>query len=134
MELLRELKKAGLDTTQATLSRDMKQMKVTKTPTIDGDYRYKLPENNVVRHIPTPQTITQMMTGTGFLSLRVAGNIAVVRTKPGYASSIAYHIDSANIAGIIGTIAGDDTIFLAIDDSPAKEETVKKLAEILSPE
>jgi transcriptional regulator of arginine metabolism len=133
-ELLVELRKVGHNVTQATLSRDMKKMKVTKQPTSLGGYCYKLPETSIVRRSPVPQTISEMMNGTGFLTLRVSGNIAVVRTKPGYASSIAYHIDTANIAGILGTIAGDDTIFLALDEAGDKETTVRRLGEILRPE
>lgn len=133
-ELVMELRKVGIHVTQATLSRDIKQMKITKTPTVDGGYLYKLPESNTIRRRPAPQTISEMMSGTGFLTLKVSGNIAVVRTKPGYASSIAYHIDSASIAGILGTIAGDDTILLVFDEAIDKETTVKSLANILNPE
>ena len=133
-ELVKELHKCGINITQATLSRDMKQMKITKTTTADGMYRYMLPQNSAIRRTIAPQTISEMMSGTGFLTLKVSGNIAVVRTKPGYASSIAYHIDTANLAGVLGTIAGDDTIFLVLDETTDREDTVKKLAGILNPQ
>ncbi len=133
-ELVKELRKVGIHVTQATLSRDIKQMKITKTPTVDGGYLYKLPESSTILRKTTQQTISEMMSGTGFLTLKVSGNIAVIHTKPGYASSIAYHIDSANIAGILGTIAGDDTILLVLDEAIDKEITVKSLSNILNPD
>jgi transcriptional regulator of arginine metabolism len=56
------------------------------------------------------------MTVPGFKSINFSGNIGVIHTRPGYASSIAYNIDNSDIPEIMGTIAGDDTIFIAIKD------------------
>ena len=128
------LKKRGIVVTQATLSRDLRKLKVAKVPTADGNYIYKLPENSIVRRVHTPQYVGEMMSTSGFLSLRVSGNIAVVRTTPGHASSIAYHIDSANIPGILGTIAGDDTIFITLDEAEDRGDTVRQLGEIFNRE
>ncbi|MDL2212467.1 arginine repressor [Bacteroides sp. OttesenSCG-928-J23] len=121
-ELLVELREKGFRLTQATLSRDLKQLKVAKASTVDGKYIYVLP-NNIMYKRPTAEPVTrEMMRDNGFQSLQFSGNIAVIRTRPGYASSIAYDIDNRNFSDIIGTIAGDDTIMLVLHESASQNE------------
>lgn len=112
-ELLGELNKEGFQLTQATLSRDLKQLKVAKAATMNGKYIYVLP-NNIMYKRNTDQSASEMMRHNGFVSLQFSGNIAVIRTRPGYASSIAYDIDNRDFTDILGTIAGDDTIMLVL--------------------
>ena len=110
-ELLDYLKKENLGVTQATLSRDLKQLKVAKASSMTGKYVYVLPNSTVYRRLPeTDSPVSEMMKYTGFISINFSHNIAVIRTRPGYASSLAYDIDNQDLNEIVGTIAGDDTI------------------------
>lgn len=113
-ELLNELRKDGFELTQATLSRDLKQLKVAKAASINGNYLYVLPNETMYRRVHSPQKATEMMSTSGILGINFSGNIGVIHTRPGYASSVAYNIDNAEIPEIMGTIAGDDTIFIVI--------------------
>ncbi len=113
-ELLQELAKEGFQLTQATLSRDLKQLKVAKAASMNGNYVYVLPNNTMYKRMTDPLSASEMLRHNGFLSIEFSENIAVIKTKPGYASSLAYDIDSNHFIEIIGTIAGDDTIMLII--------------------
>lgn len=73
-----------------------------------------------------------MLQTTGFLSINFAGNMAVIKTRPGYASSIAYNIDNSSIDEIIGTIAGDDTIFIVIREGYSKDSVIEGLRAVIS--
>ena len=92
-ELLQELNREGFELTQATLSRDLKQLKVAKAASMNGKYVYVLP-NNIMYKRSTDQSAGEMLRNNGFISLQFSGNIAVIRTRPGYASSMAYDIFS----------------------------------------
>lgn len=113
-ELLQELAQEGFQLTQATLSRDLKQLKVAKAASMNGNYVYVLPNNTMYKRMTEPLSAREMLRHNGFLSIEFSENIAVIKTKPGYASSLAYDIDSHNFNEIIGTIAGDDTLMLII--------------------
>lgn len=115
-DLLKELRDEGFPVTQATLSRDLKQLKVAKAASINGQYVYVLPNETMYHRIHTPLKAVEMMTVPGFLNINFSGNLGVIRTRPGYASSIAYNIDNSDIPEILGTIAGDDTIFIVVKD------------------
>lgn len=124
-ELLNLLKKDGFDVTQATLSRDIKQLKVVKSPDIEGNYVYILPsENNYAR---------KYYSGTnqipyGSASIEFSGQLAVLKTRPGHASGLAAEIDSRAQHEILGTIAGDDTILII----PREGFTRKEIIDVLS--
>ena len=109
-ELLTALQKEGFKLTQATLSRDLKQLKVAKAASMSGNYVYVLPNETMYKRVNTPNTIREMMKVPGFISVNFSGNIGIIKTRPGYASSIAWNIDNSDIPEILGTIAGDDTI------------------------
>lgn len=115
-ELLDELRKEGFVLTQATLSRDLKQLKVAKAASMNGNYLYVLPNETMYRRIHTPLKGTDMSHSSGIIGINFSGNVGVIHTRPGYASSVAYNIDNAEIPEILGTIAGDDTIFIVIRD------------------
>lgn len=119
-QLLDELSKEGYTLTQATLSRDLKQLKVAKTATANGGYSYIIPEQKNYRRVM--YSSPPINNRWGFTSIQFSGNIAVVKTKPGYASSLASDIDSRNIPEIIGTIAGDDTIMLIMAEGASQED------------
>lgn len=130
-ELLKELTLEGYNLTQATLSRDLKQLKVAKAASISGKYIYVLPNNTLYKRISEPHPIANMPISNGFISLRFSGNVAVIRTRPGYASSIAYDIDNGHIEEILGTIAGDDTIMMILNEGVTRTEVVKSLRRII---
>lgn len=129
-ELLHLLEKDGYDLTQATLSRDLRQLKVAKIANGEGKYFYAITENKnrMNNNIHYANTIV----GRGFLSLNFSGNIAVIRTLPGYASSMAYHIDNQSNGEILGTIAGDDTIMLVLHEDAILQSVYDHLKVVLS--
>lgn len=114
-ELLTALASEGFELTQATLSRDLKQLKVAKAASMNGKYVYVLP-NDIMYKRTGEQTAGEMLMNNGFVSLQFSGNLAVIRTRPGYASSMAYDIDNHESTDILGTIAGDDTIMLVLGE------------------
>lgn len=130
-ELLEALQNEGFKLTQATLSRDLKQLKVAKAATMNGNYVYVLPNVTMYKRVSTPNQIREMMQVPGFLSINFSGNMGVIKTRPGYASSIAYNIDNSDIPHILGTIAGDDTIFIVIKQGVTEEEVVAALSEVV---
>ena len=130
-ELLSALQKEGFQLTQATLSRDLKQLKVAKASTLNGNYVYVLPNDTMYKRVSTPGNIREMMQSSGFLSINFSGNMGVIKTRPGYASSIAWNIDNSDIPQLLGTIAGDDTIFIVIKEGYTHQEIVDVLNEII---
>lgn len=130
-ELLDALQKEGFKLTQATLSRDLKQLKVAKAATMNGNYVYVLPNITMYKRVSTPQQVREMMQVPGFISINFSGNMAVIKTRPGYASSIAYNIDNSDIPQIIGTIAGDDTIFMVIRQGVKEDEVINALSVVV---
>lgn len=130
-EVLKALKKEGFTITQATLSRDMKQLKVAKAASMNGKYVYVLPNETMYKRVTTPRQASEMLITPGFLSIQFSGNMGVIRTRPGYASSIAYNIDNAHIPQIIGTIAGDDTIFIVKAEGITNKEIIAALSTII---
>ena len=130
-ELLNALSKEGYNITQATLSRDLKQLKVAKAASMNGKYVYVLPNETMYKRVSKVASIKEMMQSTGFRSINFSGNMGVIKTRPGYASSIAYNIDSSDLPQILGTIAGDDTIFIVKGVGGSNEEVVEGLRHIL---
>ena len=130
-EVLQALAKEGFNVTQATLSRDMKQLKVAKASTLNGKYVYVLPNETMYKRVSTPRSALEMLQTSGFVSINFSGNMGVIRTRPGYASSIAYNIDNSDIPQIIGTIAGDDTIFIVIKQGVSPEDVKDSLERVI---
>lgn len=130
-ELLQALQKEGFQLTQATLSRDLKQLKVAKASTLNGTYVYVLPNDTMYKRVTTAGNIREMMQSSGFVSLNFSGNMGVIKTRPGYASSIAWNIDNSDIPIILGTIAGDDTIFIAIKEGIKHQEVIEALSDVV---
>ena len=130
-ELLAALRKEGYVVTQATLSRDLKQLKVAKAATMRGNYIYVLPNVTMYKRVSTPAQVKEMRQVPGFLSIHFSGNMGVIKTRPGYASSIAYNIDASHISCILGTIAGDDTIFIVVAEGTQQKDVVSALAAVV---
>ena len=72
-----------------------------------------------------------MMKVPGFVSINYSGNMGVIKTRPGYASSIAWNIDNSDIPEIIGTIAGDDTIFIVIKEGVRHQDVTDALSDVV---
>ena len=130
-ELLAALQKEGFKLTQATLSRDLKQLKVAKAASMSGSYVYVLPNETMYKRVSTPNSIREMLKVPGFVSINFSGNMGVIKTRPGYASSIAWNIDNSDIPEIIGTIAGDDTIFIVIKEGVRHQDVSEALSEVV---
>jgi len=121
-ELLSLLERQGFSMTQATLSRDLKYLKVAKMPDSEKGYIYMLTE----RQLNDPSE-NENIPITGFVSIDFAQGMAVMKTLPGHASSIAYALDNLNSYEIAGTIAGDDTILIIPRDGVTKGDLTNLL-------
>lgn len=129
-ELLSRLYVQGFELTQATLSRDLKQLKIAKVATADGSYLYVLPGNPL--HNSKGRTLhEQQVARGGFVSIDFSANIAVIKTRPGYASGIAYDIDASNLSGVLATVAGDDTILVVIREGYSHDDISAQLKEVI---
>jgi len=126
-ELLNLLKSEGFEVTQATLSRDIKQLKISKIPDAEGNYIYTLPQENNYT-ISSLQEKSKEQVPYGFATIEFSGQLAVMKTRPGYASAVASDIDARAQHEIMGTIAGDDTILII----PREGITRKEIIEVLS--
>lgn len=130
-DILTELIREGFEVTQATLSRDMKLLKIAKASSMNGKYVYVLPNETMYKRVTRPKTAKQMLQAPGFVSIQYSGNIAVIKTRPGYASAIAYNIDNSNIIEILGTIAGDDTIVTILTEGADRGRLERKLMQVI---
>ena len=122
-ELAAELSRRGITATQVTLSRDLRELAIVKTP--EG-YRRR---DAVAQASTSPDHLARVL--HEFLrQANVAQNLVVLRTNPGSANAVALALDTANLAEIVGTVAGDDTIFVAVPDSAAARRLERKLTDL----
>lgn len=126
-ELCEELRNRGYDVTQATVSRDMKELSLVKIPDGSG-YRYALPENQSRK--PSNVRMRRVFQDS-VIGYNHSENIIVIKTVPGAAQSIASLIDSLDNPLILGTVAGDDTIFMVIKNKEAIVEVLQLFRELL---
>ena len=127
--LLGLIRGEGFECTQATLSRDLHEMKIVKVPNSEKGYVY-VPASGKLSVPEKKQSKTSHL-ADGFRDLNISANLGVIRTLPGYASSIALVIDNAQHEEILGTIAGDDTILVVLKENVTKDEVKKALSKIL---
>ena len=127
-ELSALLEKDGFRVTQATVSRDIRELKLTKIPTASGRQKYAVitdaPENLSKKY--------ERVLREGFLSMDMAQNILVIKTVSGLASAVCAAIDAMKMREIVGSIAGDDTIMCAIrtvDDTYAVMKKIRRIVE-----
>ena len=125
-ELLNKMIEQGYDVTQATLSRDLKQLKITKSLDNNGEYRYLL--TNLAFN-PTNEADTVKTIGVN--SLEFSGQLAVMKTRSGYAGGIAAEIDAHAADAILGTIAGDDTILIIPREGFSRIEIINILSNLI---
>jgi len=127
-QLIVELAKVGIESTQATVSRDIKELHLIKELTSRGTYRYAVSDrpdtqNNTIR--------LKAIFKESVTSYANAQNIVVIKTLPGLAPAACGAIDSMGIRNIIGSIAGDDTGFLAMNDVTSAERFCKEIEDML---
>ncbi|MDP9067173.1 MAG: arginine repressor [Actinomycetota bacterium] len=124
-DLVAALRAAGHDVTQATISRDLQEVGAIKVK-IGDQVAYRLPdETSRARSARLGRTLQRELEEFA-IDLKVAGNIAVIVTLPGHAAAIARAIDLAGVEGVVGTIAGDDTVFAATSDAVVAAELVDR--------
>ena len=96
-----------------------------------GRYFYVLPGEAAYKRVSTPRRTTGMQLTSGFVSLHFSGNMGVVKTRQGYAVSLASNIDSCGCSTILGTVAGHDTIFILVKEGVEPREVEEELAGII---
>jgi transcriptional regulator of arginine metabolism len=111
-ELRRKLKEVGISVTQATLSRDLKELGVVKVVGSQGEYQYAASE--IARDAPV-------------VTCEVSGNLVVVRTSVGMAPAVAYRIDAMKQSEILGTVAGENTLLVVV----AEDADIQRVREYL---
>lgn len=126
-ELAEELQKCGFNVTQATVSRDIKELRLIKVLTEDGRYKYAAIKPNESFMV---ERLTNMLSES-LVDVDYAGNIVVLKTLSGAASVVAEAVDTLNWKGIVGTIAGDNTIFVLVRDIGMVEEVVEKFNKLI---
>ena len=120
-ELLAALRAEGIDCTQTTLSRDLKQLRISKVRVRNGHNVYALPrEGHFEPVVPTLEEINQAK-----WCLNFSGNLMVVHTPPGHASIVAYDVDNIKHPFFLGTVAGDDTVIVVLAEGVDREAASK---------
>ena len=124
------LKESGFDVTQATVSRDIKELQLIKTLTPSGQYKYALPE---ITGRQTTGRFVKIFKNT-IQTVACSGNIIVVKTLTGCANAACEAIDSLDFPHIVGSLAGDNTVFLVCDDPKNTASLVRQFEKMLSDE
>jgi transcriptional regulator of arginine metabolism len=122
--LLSHLVAQGFLVTQATLSRDLKLLKVGKVSQGEDGYFYTLPSEEERRE--SEKSYLQDFL-RGFVGLDFSGNLGIVRTLPGHANSVALALDNVSIKEVLGTVAGDDTVLLVLRETSTSRDFIEKL-------
>lgn len=126
-DLAQLLKDSGFDVTQATVSRDIKELRLNKVLSDKGVYKYTPAE----RVESTSVNVLMRMFSESVVSLETSGTLVVIKTISGSANIAAEAIDSMKWPEIVGTLAGDNTIFIAVNDNSTSEFVMGKLRNII---
>ena len=125
-EQLRErLMEAGVRVTQATLSRDLQTMNIVKVFDSENGYVYAFSRGSEERDNTSADIRLDLM--KEIKDIKFSGNLAVVKTKLGYATGVAFEIDRLNIPDIVGTIGGDDTLLVVLKEESNPESFLRAL-------
>lgn len=127
-ELAEHLKRLKIDVTQATVSRDIRELRLVKVLSSSGKYKYAPINQN------TEGTTSRLIKifKNSIVSVNIAGHMLVIKTLPGAAQVCASAVDSLGLEDIAGSIAGDDTIFVAISDMDRVKEIASTLESLLN--
>jgi transcriptional regulator of arginine metabolism len=124
--LLALLIRDGFEVTQATLSRDLKALRVGKVSAPDGSYVYALPEESDRSRDEWIRDFQR-----GYLSMESSGNLVVLKTLTGHAQATALALDNFEVREVLGTVAGDDTILIILRQGTDFEALEKSLLELM---
>ncbi|MBO4280704.1 MAG: arginine repressor [Lachnospiraceae bacterium] len=129
-ELTDLLNQSGYRVTQATISRDIREMKITKMPIEKGRQRYVC----ISRNDASEESLLRYcrILKDALVSMDTAQNILVIRTNAGMAMAVAAAIDGIHIPSIVGSLAGDDTVFCAVKSAEEAEEVMIKIGKIIN--
>lgn len=125
-ELIDRLRQSGFDVTQATVSRDIRELKLSKVMTAKGSYKYLQPVRNEAAAPKFNSALTESI-----IKVDCSGNIIVLKTYPGMAQAVATGIDAINISDILGCVAGDDTIIIVIRSAQSATEISERLKQMM---
>ena len=126
--LLAELRACGVKATQATISRDIKELRLVKEQTPGGAYRYTQAAGSAERN--TSGRLLNIFR-EGVISFDLAQNIVVVKTMPGLASAAGAALDGMEIDGFVGSLAGDDTVLIIMRTNDAAETFYNEIQSLL---
>jgi Arginine repressor len=127
-QLLLELKKRGMSATQATISRDIRELHLVKELSSSGMYKYAVSERKASTRVADR---LRSIFKNGVLSFDAAQNIVIIKTMPGLASGAAATIDGMNINGVVGSLAGDDTVALFMRNNADANQLCNEIEEML---
>ena len=130
-QLLAQLRLRGIRATQATISRDIKELHLVKEPAGNGAYRYAAVSGRTAAHHNHAGRLRNIFK-EGVTSFDVAQNIVVVRTMPGLASAACSALDGMDIPGMVGSLAGDDTGILIMRDNGAAQKFSSEVHKLLT--
>ncbi|MCI8694452.1 MAG: arginine repressor [Lachnospiraceae bacterium] len=131
-ELSDRLKEAGFSVTQATVSRDIRELKLTKMPMKSGRQKYAVLRQGEEDRKPDSEARYSHMLQGAFSCIEAAQNILVIKTAPGMAMAAAAALDGMKIPEIVGCIAGDDTIFAAVHTAAEAQKLAEKMRNMIS--
>ena len=126
-ELIARLRECGFDVTQATVSRDIRELKIAKMMTGKGTYRYVLPKQNTM--VPNMKFNSALI--DALISIDYACNIIVLKTHAGLANALAVGIDAMHLDNILGCVAGDDTILLVSRSEEAARDIANRFRDMV---
>ena len=127
-QLIEALAREGVRSTQATLSRDIRDMRLVKEQTPDGGYRYAAGgKDGAFDHSARLKKIFR----ESVVDYAVAQNLIVIKTLPGLADAACSTLDSLHVPNLVGSIAGDDTAFVAMKDNASAERFIAEIEELL---
>ena len=127
-ELLKYLKDSGFDVTQATVSRDIKELRLIKTLSSSGKYKYSTGNENS----NDMSSKFYSLFSDSVISIEPAQNIVVIKTQVGMAQAVCAAMDTIYWQGFVGTLAGDDTIFIVCKDNESASSTYDEFKKLIS--
>lgn len=126
-ELIERLRECGFEVTQATISRDIRELKISKMTTGKGTYRYVLPKQNTM--VPNMKFNSALI--DALISIDYACNVIVLKTHAGLANALAVGIDAMHLEDILGCVAGDDTILMVSRSEEAAHRIANRIREMV---
>ena len=121
----------GIEATQTTVSRDLEELGALKVRLPGGDTAYALPE--LPSHQVAPEDHLRRVLGEWVVELAPSGNLVVVRTPPGCAHVVASALDRGGLPGLLGTVAGDDTVLLVVAEEHGAAAMVERIQSLIEP-